>query len=306
MTEPLYVITGATGHVGSVIANKLLDLKKRVRVIGRVGDRLKAFTNRGAEAAVGSLEDAGFTRKALEGANVVLAMIPSNFTVKGFRAYQNRVSDALVSAIKDNKVDYVVTVSGVGANFPEGTGPTNGLYDLEQKLNKLGMANVLHLRCAGFMENNLLSIGMIKSMNANGAALRPDLAIPMIATQDIGEVAARRLANLDFKGNSVLELLGPRDLTMNELTTVLGRAIGKPELKYIQFSYEDFKKAMMGMGASEDLAGLYMEMFRGLNEGKIKPTQPRSPQTTTPTTIEAFAESVFAPAFRASLQGPEK
>jgi len=305
MTEPLYVITGATGHVGSVIANKLLDLKKRVRVIGRDGDRLKTFTNRGAEAAVGSLEDAGFTRKALEGANVVLAMIPSNFTVKGFRAYQNRVSDALVSAIKDNKVDYVVTVSGVGANFPEGTGPTNGLYDLEQKLNKLGMANVLHLRCAGFMENNLLSIGMIKSMNANGAALRPDLAIPMIATQDIGEVAARRLANLDFKGNDfkgngVLELLGPRDLTMNELTTVLGRAIGKPELKYIQFPYEDFKKGMVDMGASEELAGLYIEMFRGFNEGKIKPTQPRSPQTTTPTTIEAFAESVFAPAFRAS------
>jgi uncharacterized protein YbjT (DUF2867 family) len=298
MAEPLFVITGASGHVGGIIASRLLDQKKRVRVIGRSADHLKKLVERGAEAAIGTLEDSAFARKAFDGAQAVFVMIPPNFVASDFRAYQTQMVNSVVEAIKGAKVPYVVSLSSIGAHLSEGNGPVAGLYELEQKLNKISGINVLHLRPAYFMENNLANIAMIKGMGLNGGALRPDLAMPMIATQDIGEVAAKRVSALDFTGTSVLELMGPRDVTPVEVTKALGKAIGKPELPYQQFPYEDAKKAMVGAGIPEKLAGLYMEMTRGFNEGKIVPTQPRSPQNTTPTTPEAFAEKVFAVAFR--------
>jgi hypothetical protein len=85
---------------------------------------------------------------------------------------------------------------------------------------------------------------------------------------------------------------------MAEATAAIGRAIGKPELKYVQFPYPDAKKGMVGMGLPEEMADLYVEMSQGFNDGRIRATQPRSAATTTPTTIEKFAESVFGPAFR--------
>jgi uncharacterized protein YbjT (DUF2867 family) len=123
--------------------------------------------------------------------------------------------------------------------------------------------------------------------------------MPIIATKDIGAVAAKRLLALDFSGHSALELMGPRDVTMTEVTAALGAAIGKPDLKYVAFPYADAVKGMVQAGIPEELAGMYAELSRAFNEG-MKPTQPRSAQTTTPTTIEEFARTVFAPAFAAS------
>src|SRR5205085_1545759 len=120
--------------------------------------------------------------------------------------------------------------SSVGAHRGEKMGPVNGLFDHEQRFNKLAQVNVLHLRPTFFMENMLMNIGLIKQMGVNGTPMKPDLSISMIATQDIAAEAVRDLVALDFKGKSVKELLGQRDLTMTEATRVIGQAIGKPAL----------------------------------------------------------------------------
>jgi uncharacterized protein YbjT (DUF2867 family) len=299
MAETLYVITGATGHVGRIAATRLLDAGRRVRVVGRDGARLAPFRSRGAEAALGSIDDPAFVREAFRGAAAAFVMIPPNFAARGFRAWQNRVAEAVASAIEANGVPRVVTLSSIGADRKDGNGPIAGLHDLERRLEAVKGLQVLHLRPGYFMENHLASIGMIKAMGINGSALRPDLAFAQIATADVGEVAARRLVALDFQGREVLELQGPSDTTMAQATSAIGRAIGKPDLAYVHFSYEDGKKGLMGAGVPEEFADLYMEMSRGFNDGLVKPAQPRSPATTTPTTVEAFAEKVFAPAFRA-------
>jgi uncharacterized protein YbjT (DUF2867 family) len=300
MAEALYVVAGATGHTGALVASKLLDQKKRVRVIGRSADRLKPFTGRGAEAAVGSLEDPAFLRSAFAGARAAYVLIPPNLAAKGFRAYQGRVIEALAAGLEAAKVSHAVTLSSIGADLPAGNGPIAGLHALEQRLDRIAGLNVLHLRPGYFMENHLAGIGMVKGMGIYGAALRPDLRFVQIATPDIGEVAARRLLALDFQGKGIQELHGPRDLSMAEATVAIGRAIGKPDLKYVQFPYPDAKKGMVGMGLPEEMADLYVEMSQGFNDGRIQATQPRSAATATPTTIEKFAETVFAPAFRAS------
>jgi uncharacterized protein YbjT (DUF2867 family) len=191
----------------------------------------------------------------------------------------------------------VVNLSSLGAHRADKLGPINGLYDNEQRLNKIAGIHVVHLRPAYFMENHFGDLGIIKQAGVNGGAMKADLPIPQIATSDIARVAAQYLARLDFAGQVVHELLGPCDLTMQEATVILGRAIGKPDLKYVQFSYEDTGKALLGMGFSKDVARLFVEMITGFNEGLAKPTQARSSQTTTPTTYEEFSK-ILAKAYQ--------
>ncbi len=300
MPDPLCAILGATGHVGGAIAHRLLDLGKRVRVVGRRAERLRALGDRGAEVAVADIENSHALAAALRGADAAFVLVPPNFQVKEFRAYQKRAVEALGTAVEAARVRHVVTLSSIGADRPDQNGPVAGLHEMEQRLNRNAAVSVLHLRPAFFMENSLTSIGMIKGLGKNGSATRGDLRLPMVATRDIGEVAARRLATRDFEGKAVLDLMGPRDITMVEMTRALGAAIGKPDLPYVQFPYDEARAAIVQMGVPQEMASLYVELSRGFNEGAVKPTQPRSPATTTPTSIEVFAKEVFAPAFRAS------
>lgn len=293
----MYVITGATGNIGRVIAEKLLSQGKKVRAIARDRARLKPLEDRGAEIMPGSLNDPDFLARAFDGATAVFAMIPPDITPTDVRKYQDTIGEAIVAALRKTKVPYVVHLSSIGAQVPEGTGPIAGLHRQEERLNQLNDTNVLHLRPASFMENFLHSIPMIKGMNINGSPMRGDLPIPMIATKDIGSYAAERLSNLDFRGKTISDLLGPRDVSQTEATGILGKAIGKPELPYIQFGYDDAIQGMVQAGISPDVAKSYAEMGQAVNEGLIPPVK-RTPQNTTPTTMEEFAKNVFAPAYQ--------
>jgi uncharacterized protein YbjT (DUF2867 family) len=148
---------------------------------------------------------------------------------------------------------------------------------------------VFLLRPASFFENFYDTLGLIKHQGINGDSVAPDLAVPMVATRDIADVAAQALTACDWKNVVVRELLGPRDLTYREATCILGERIGKPDLEYVQFSYADMAKALVQAGVSERFAGLYVEMTRAFNEGKVTPRAGRTPENTTPTRFEDFA-----------------
>jgi uncharacterized protein YbjT (DUF2867 family) len=300
MSNGLIVVTGATGHIGRALSETLLQKGRRVRVVGRSAERLEPLRNKGAEVFLGSVGDAHAMKEAFAGAGAAFIMIPPDLGAADFRAYQNGIGAAEAAGLAANKVPYVVHLSSVGGSLAQGAGPVNGLHDNEERLNKLEGTNVLHLRPSYFMENLLANLGLIKQMGIAGGPLKPDVRLPMIATKDIAAVAARRLLALDFKGKSVLELLGPKDFTMTEVARVLGEAIGKPDLKYVQFPYADAEKAMVGMGISPDLARLFNEMNRGFNEGTVRPTQKRTRENMTPTTLEEFARQVFAQAYKNS------
>src|SRR6476646_11914312 len=110
------------------------------------------------------------------------------------------------------------------------------------------------------MENKRVAIGMSHGMGMFGNALLPDLKLPMIATRDVGDYAAQRLLHLDFAGKQTRELLGERDLSMAEATAVIARSIGKPDLRYEQFSYDQVQQALAQMGFSPKKAAVYIEM----------------------------------------------
>ena len=290
----IYVITGATGNTGKVIVDILLNRGKKVRVLGRNTEKLKHFAAQGAETMTGELSNGKFLQTAFTGAQAVYTLIPPNFQADDFRGYQNTISDAVVKAIEATSVRYAVTLSSVGAHLKEKAGVVQGLYDMEQKLNRLKGLNVLHLRPSYFMENLFGQLGMIKQMGIIGSPIKGDLRFPIVATQDIGQLAAEKLLELNFKGTSVQYVLGPRDVSYNEIAPVLGRAIGKPDLKYVEFPYEDTKQAMMQtMGLSTSSAGAMVEFMQSMNEGLIMKDAIRNTENTTPTSIEQFAQ-VFA------------
>ena len=301
----MLVITGATGKTGSKLAEILLEKGQKVRVIGRDAGKLKAFTVKGAEAAVGDMADTAFLTKAFRGADAVYALIPPHFGATDFRAYQKKIGESLVAAIKGSGVTYVVNLSSQGAHLPDRTGPIVGLHDQEERLNRLEGVNVLHLRPTYFMDNLLMNIDLIRKMNIMGSAVRGDVRFAMIATRDIAAYAAERLVKRDFSGTSVRDLLGQRDLSLNEAAAVIGKKLGRPDLTYVAFPYEDAEKGMTAMGLSADLSRLYIEMSKALNEGLFAVNIPRTKENTTPTSIEKFADD-FAAAFRASETGSRK
>jgi uncharacterized protein YbjT (DUF2867 family) len=292
MSQELYVVTGATGNVGRELTRILVSKGKKVRAVARGLEKLKALP--GAEPFAASLEDPSAMGKAFTGATAVFAMIPSKYDEPDFRAYQNKVSYAIASGIASSGVRRVVHLSSMGAQSPNGGGPINGLYDSENRLNALS-ADVLHLRPAFFMENNLGSIGMIKGQGFNGGGMKADIAIPMVATRDIAAAAAEGMLGGE-KGKVVRELLGPREYSMLQATAILGKAIGKPDLKYVEFPMAGVKPALKGMGMSDSAADLFVEMINGFNNRTIVPVEKRGPRNTTPTTLEEFAP-VFAQVF---------
>jgi uncharacterized protein YbjT (DUF2867 family) len=292
--EHKYVILGASGNTGSIIANFLLSKGKKVRVVGRDTERLERFVGKGAEAFTAELSDAAALTKAFIGARAAYLLLPPAKSREG----QERESDAISKAVKESGLRYAVNLSSYGAQVREGTGPVAGLHSSEEKLNTISNLNVLHLRAAYFMENELKAIGMIHGMGLLGGALLPDVKLPMIATRDVGDYAAQRLLHLDFSGKETRELLGERALSMTEVTAVIARGIGKPDLRYERFPYDKVQQALTQMGIPPKGAAAYIEMYKAINAGVLVPLEPRSQQNSTPTSFENFVQDVFAPAYR--------
>ena len=294
----MYVITGSTGNTGRTVAETLLSKGEKVRAIGRSASRLQPLTTKGAEAFVADLSDAKALTKAFKGARAVYAMVPPNVTSTDYRAEQELLGDAIAKAVKDAGVEFAVSLSSVGADKPEGTGPVAGLHSFEKKLNEIKGLNVLHLRPGYFMENTLAQIQPIRLIQASAGPLRPDLKVPMIATRDIGAAAADALLQLNFRGQQIRELLGQRDLDYTEVAGVIGDAIGESNLPYVQVSDDQFVSAVQQAGMSKNMADLILEMAKALNSGYMVALETRSAKNSTPTTFETFVAEEFIPAYR--------
>ena len=293
----MYVVTGATGNTGNVVAKALLSRGEKVRVIGRTAERLKALAAEGAEPFAADLTDTAGVTKAFAGAKAVYVMLPPNPANSDYRSFQNRVTDAIVAALRSTGVTHAVTLSSIGADKPDKTGPVEGVHYLEQQLNCIDALNVLHLRAGYFMENTLAQIGIIQKMGMAVGPLRPDLKLPMVATRDIGEAAADVLLSLDFRQKQTRELLGQRDISMNEVAQSIGSAIGKPGLRYIQAPDEQVRPALVQLGMSSNVAGLILEMSAALNSGHMRALEQRSAKNTTPTSYETFVREEFLPRY---------
>jgi uncharacterized protein YbjT (DUF2867 family) len=197
----MYVLTGATGHTGSVIAKKLLARGKKVRVVGRSVERLSTLVSLGAEPFAADISNKEATANAFSGAEAAYVMIPPDLANPNYPAYQGKVIEVVASALEKGGPAHVVALSSFGADKPDKTGPIAGLHRMEERLKRISGLNVLYVRAGYFMENTLPQVGVIQQMGATAGPLNADLKVPMIATRDIGIFAAEELLRLEFKGH---------------------------------------------------------------------------------------------------------
>jgi len=298
MEANMYVVLGASGNTGHVVARNLLTRGQKVRVVGRNAAHLQPLAAEGAEIIIGDVTDASALTKAFHTADAAYVMIPPNPTSNDVRAYQDRVSDAIAAAVRNAGVKHAVSLSSIGADKPSGTGPVVGVHGLEQKLNQIDGTNVLHLRAGYFMDNTLPQMGAIRMLGNMIGPVSPNLKLAMIATPDIGAAAADALLRLAFQGKQTQELQGQRDLDYTEAAAIIGKAIGKPDLGYIQAPDDQIRAAMVQMGMSDNFAGLILEMAGALNTGHMRALEPRSAVNTTPTKFETFVAESFVPAYQ--------
>lgn len=289
-------VLGATGHIGAALTHLLLAKGHEARVLGRDSKKLAALSAVGAKTATADVTDAKALAVAFRGADAAFVMIPPSYGEDDFGAWQDRAGEAIVLGLKNGGVRRVVSLSSTGAQHPDGTGPIKALHRQEKRLDRAGGLDVLHLRPSYFMENHFYGIPTIKGMGIYGTPLAADLPLPQVATADIGRRAAELLDRLDWKGSTIHEFGGPKDVTMTEATAALGRAIGKPDLKYVQFPYADAEKAMLGMGMKPSIVGLMIEMYRGMNERRVAMEKPLPSSQRGATSIDEFAKG-FAAAF---------
>lgn len=262
----MFVITGATGNTGSVVAERLLAAGKKVRVIVRDAAKANALAKRGAEVVVADLADQAALTKAFAGAEGVYLLSPPDLQAQSFIAERKQLTQALVDTLKGAGVKHVVFLSSIGAEQTSGTGLILTTHNAEQQLRASGL-NATFVRAGYFAENWASVIPVAKQDGVLPAFFPLDRAIPTVATRDIGEAAAQALLE-GPRGIRVIELAGPKDLSPADVAAALSQLLGR-EIKAIHAPLDAVVPTFTSFGASEDIAQLFRATYTKITDGEL-------------------------------------
>lgn len=282
------VVTTPTGNTGGRIAQQLIAAGEKVAVLVRDPARLADVIRQNATVYQGSVDDPEALTQATRNADALYLVVPYNFGTFHLRQWQRQVGEAAATAIATNAIPHVVNLSSNGAHLPEGMGPISGLHAVEQSLNAVA-ANVVHLRPGFFMENYLMQVDAIRTAHQVFMPIAGGRRLAMIATQDIADVATKLLRDRAWRGQSVLGLHGAADLSFDEAAQILGQVFNQPVI-HVETTLEQFRDTLMQLGATGNVAAEYVEMWSSLARPDYTPAEPRTPETTTPTTFARFVQ----------------
>jgi uncharacterized protein YbjT (DUF2867 family) len=293
-----FVVTGAAGHVSKPLTELLLARGHTVTVIGRKAANIAGLVKLGAKAAVGNMQDVPFLTETFQGADGVYLMLPPSWQEPDLKKIGTEIAEGFSTAIKSSGVHNAVFLSSYGAHRLNDAGAISALGRAELVLNELDGVNVLHLRAGYFYTNLLLSIDLIKSSGVMGNMFTvPAGAFTVVDTDDIALAAADALTKLDFKGHSYRYVVSDESGT-DEIASVIGKEIGKPDLKWVKFPAAHFKQVLLSFGFAEGAASDYVEMFTTLDKGLLFEDYVKVKPKLYKTSIEDFAKK-FAALYRA-------
>jgi uncharacterized protein YbjT (DUF2867 family) len=260
-------ITGSLGNISGPLATALVKAGHQVTVVSSSENRKAEIEALGAIAAIGSVEDVEFLTAAFKGADVVYTMAPPQHHSNNYKGFIRKIAQNLADAVKAAGVTYVVNLSSIGAHLPAGTGPIAGMHDGEEILNELDGVIIKHLRPASFYYNFFANIGMIKHGGIIGGNYPADTRLVLVHPKDIADAAFEEITS-PFTGNTI-RYIASDETTAAEVTTIIGAAIGKPELPWVEFTDEQSIGGMQQAGLSEDVAKNLTEMGNAINSGII-------------------------------------
>lgn len=264
----MFVVAGVTGHTGKVVAETLLAQSLPVRVIVRDAKKGEAWKARGAEVAIAEVKDVKAMTAALRGASGAYLLSPPDMSVTDLDKHAREVGAALKAAIAESGVKHVVFLSSIGAQHASGTGPIATLYVIEAALNET-KAHVTALRAGYFMENLLGNLHPMKEQGVLPAMFGAERKVEMVATPDIGALAAE-LLRAGTSAPKVVELSGPTPTTLTDAAKVFSAALKKP-INLAPVPAAAQVGVLLGVGLPETWAKAYAEMNSALEAGKVSP-----------------------------------
>ncbi len=289
-------LTGSLGNISKPLAEILIRAGHDVTIITSDAGKKTAIEALGARAAIGSLTDIPFLTNSFKGTDIVYTMVPYNFGATDYRKYVSGIGGNYAAAIKASKVKRVVNLSSIGAHLENGTGPIAGLHDVEQILNQLDVA-VKHLRAAMFYINFFFDIPLIKGQNIMGNNYGKEARLVMVHPRDIAEVAAYELQQ-SFTGKSY-RYVASEERSVSGIVKILGSAVGKSELPWVQFTNEQTFAGMTVSGIMPPaIANLYVELGAAVDNGILWEDYDRNkPEILGKTKLADFAKEAFAPLY---------
>jgi uncharacterized protein YbjT (DUF2867 family) len=290
----MIVVTTPTGSIGSQLVNLLLGANETVRVVARDPGKLAPEVRDRAQVVQGSSDDEGVLERALAGAESLFHVVPPFSRAPNVTEYYLQFTRPACTAMKRNRVSRVVTVSGAGRRVGANAGGVTSSFAKDEAFESEGF-HVRALWCPGFMENMLRSVESIRTAGAFTGPSRPDVKAPFVATRDIAASAARLLRDRSWTGPGGLAVLGPEDLSLNDVAAITGQVLGRP-IRYQQIPADAYKAQLLKRGASEDFAQGLVDMYDAKDRG-LDSSEPRTPETSTPTTYRQWCTEVLKPAF---------
>jgi uncharacterized protein YbjT (DUF2867 family) len=271
----MIAVAGVTGHTGRAAAEALLRDGEQVRVIVRNTTKGEPWKARGAEVAIASLDDADAVTRALTGARGAYLLVPPAYNASDLLAAQRLVADAIVAAVARSDVPHVVLLSSIGAQHATGVGPIRTLHAAEQRMRATGKPVTL-FRASYFIENWAAVLDAVRGQGVLPSFIALDLAMEMIAADDVGELAAGLLRGPAPTGVQVVEAGGPAPTTPRDLARDLGNVLGRP-IQPVHVSLDQVVPTFTGLGLPQNTAELFREMYEAVATGRLAYEDPAAP-----------------------------
>jgi uncharacterized protein YbjT (DUF2867 family) len=291
----MIVVTTPTGQIGSQVLTRLLDGDEPIRVIARDPAKISASIRERIEVVQGSHGDPMVVEKAFDGADSVFWLVPPDPNAASMEQAYVDFSRPACAALCSTGVKRVVTISALGRGTPMAghAGHITASLAMDDLIASTGVAHRA-LTMPSFMDNLINQAGAIKNQGMFFSPLLPDSKFPTCATSDVAAIAANLLLDHSWTGQDAVAVLGPEDLSFNDMAQIVSEVVGKP-VRFQQIPMEAFRTRLAGFGMSAATVQGYADMMTAKNEG-IDNAEPRTPTATTPTSFRRWCEHMLKPA----------
>lgn len=289
----MIAVTAPTGHIGSRVLSNLLRREEAVRVIVRDPDRLPAGVRDRVQVVVGSHRDREVVDRAFAGADSVFWLVPADRAAPSVYDAYVSFSIPAADAIVRHGVSRVVTVSALGRGQQRYAGFVSASLAMDDLLRSTGV----HLRALtmpSFMDNMLRQVQSISSDGVIRGMVPGDLKAPLVDTRDIAAAASRLLLDHTWTGQDSLGVLGPEDLSPDDMAAILTDVLGTP-IRYEEGDREQEKKGFASFGYSDAMAQGMIDMAIAKENGLDNGIE-RTPENSTPISFRQWAQEVLKPA----------
>jgi uncharacterized protein YbjT (DUF2867 family) len=291
----MIVITTPTGQIGHQVLEKLLDSGEALRVVVRDPSTLTADERERVEVVEGSHADAAAVDAAFAGADAVFWLAPPDPRAPSVEAAFVGFARPAADALKAREVKRVVGISALGRGTPwaDRAGYVTGSLAMDDLIASTGVA-YRSLTNPSFMDNIVRQAEAIETQRMFFSPIAGDRKLPSVATRDIAAAASRLLLDASWSGVEEVPLLGPEDLSFNDMAQIISDVLGK-EVRFQQTSFDSYRERFVGFGMSDAMAQGMTDMAWAKNEGLDNGVQ-RTAQNSTPTSFREWCEDVLKPA----------